>query len=123
MTQDERDVLDTLVQVANGESKGRVTLTRDQCISLMRLYEAEPLYSLFTTPPELGVILERYRSRRRNVQMNALLITYVGRAVDELVKLNVGRRMALGLLAMIDLEVRQRAVALADKWRRQRMGD
>lgn len=123
MTGEERDVLDTLVQVANGESKGRVTLTKDQCIALMRLYEAEPLYSLFTTPPELTFLLERYRSRRRNVQMNALLITYLGRAADEIVKLHVGRRMALGLLAMIDLEVRQRAVALADKWRRQRMGD
>lgn len=120
MTDEEHDVLDAVAAVASGDKSGRLTLTRDQCRCLCRMYSADPLYVQHDFPPELRVVLGRYANRRRNRQMNALLITYVYRASEDMVVLHVGRKMALGLLALLDFDVRDAAVKLADKWRRER---
>jgi hypothetical protein len=120
MTGDERETLQLLVAVANKEVSGRVTLTLRQCKDLYRLYEAEPLYVLWDYPLDLKETMGRYARRRRNRQMNALLITYLLRAAEGMVQLHVGRRMALGLLAMLDADVRADALVLADRWRKQR---
>jgi hypothetical protein len=116
----ERETIDLLIQIAAGELRGRRTLTIDQCRDLARIYAADPLYVRCHFPPDLRQALLRYASRKRNVPMNSLLITYLFRAIDGMVALNVGRKMAFGLLAMLDCDVRVRALRLAGRWRRQR---
>lgn len=120
MTGNERETMQILTSVAGKEVPGRVTLTIRQCKDLLRLYEADPLYSMWDYSPQLREALEKYMNRRRNRQMSALLITYLLRAAAGMVQLNVGRRMALGLLAMMNEEVRADALALADRWLKQR---
>lgn len=120
MTADERETMQLLVSVANRDVPGRVTMTARQCRDLLRLYEAEPLYSLWDYPDELRQAIYRYSDRSRNRVMNALLITYLLRGAEDMVQLNVGRRMALGLLAMLEPVIRDRALRLADRWRKQR---
>lgn len=120
MTPSEVATVSVLSAVVSREIVGRVSLTRDQCRDICRIYEADPLYLSFTFPPEVSVAVTNYSGRRRNTQMNALLITYLLRASEGMVILEVGRRMALGLLAMFDVEVRERALKLADKWRKER---
>lgn len=84
------------------------------------MYEADPLYVRYVFPKDLQQALGLYGNRKRNVQMNALLISYLFRAAEGLVALNVGRKMAFGLLAMLDFDTRARALRMAGKWRRQR---
>lgn len=122
MTDEDYEVLDAIVAVANRDAPGRVTLTGAQCRCLCRMYAAHPLYTAhYDFPPELRMVLGQYANRRRNRQMNALLVTYAYRAAEDMVLLHVGRKMALGLLALLDFDVRDAAVKLADKWRRERL--
>lgn len=95
-------------------------LTESQCRDLVRMYEAEPIYVRYVFPPEFQQALGRYGNRKKNVPLNALLMSYLVRAAEGLVTLNVSRRMAFGLLAMLDFDTRARALRLAGKWRRQR---
>lgn len=120
MRDSERETLRAIGEIASRERRGRLKLTVEQCKDLARIYEADPLYSSLALPSPLRQIVNRYAGRKRNVQMNALLITYLYRAIDGTVELNVGVKMALGLLAMLDIEERGRAAKLANKWRRQR---
>lgn len=122
MTDEDYEVLDAIVGVATRETSGRLTLTGAQCRCLCRIYAADPLYAAgYQFPPELRVVVGNYANRRRNRQMNALLVTYIYRAAEDMVVLHVGRKMALGLLALLDFDVRDAAVKLADKWRRERL--
>ena len=116
----ERETIRVLEQIATREVRGRRTLTTDQCRDLCRMYEADPLYVRYVFPRDLQQALGLYGNRKRNVQMNALLISYLFRAAEGLVALNVGRKMAFGLLAMLDFDTRARALRMAGKWRRQR---
>ena len=120
MTDSEIETMRLLASVATRETRKRLTLTREQCLDIFRMYAADPLYVRYPNANGLNEALGQYRSRRRNVQMNALLITCLNRAMDDLIVLRVGRRMALGLLAMFDDEVRGRALNLAEKWLNQR---
>ena len=78
------------------------------------------MYAIHSISPELRIAVMRYGDRKRSVPMNALLITYLYRAADGMVELNVGRKMAFGFLSMLDTYVRERALRLAGKWRRER---
>lgn len=116
----ERETIRLIERIATGELRGRHALTEGQCQDLCRIYEADPLYCRHAFAPEFAQALGRYANRKKNVQMNALCMTYVVRAAEGLVVLNVGKRMAYALLALLDLDVRERALRLAGKWRRQR---
>lgn len=116
----ERETIRVLEQIATREVRGRRTLTTEQCRDLCRIYEAEPLYCRYVFDRELQRALGRYGNRKRNVPMNALLISYLFRAAEGMLALNVGRRMAFGLLAMLDFDTRARALRLAGRWRKQR---
>lgn len=120
MTADERETMQLLVGIVNRDVPGRVTMTYQQCRALLQLYEANPLDTLWDYPDEVRQAIYRYSDRSRNRVMNALLITYLLRGAEDMVQLNVGRRMALGLLAMLEPIVRDRALRLAERWRKQR---
>jgi len=121
MRDSERETICAIGQIASRERSGRLKLTVDQCKDLCRVYESDPLYSIHSISPELRIAVMRYGTRKRAVPLNALLITYLYRSAHGMgVELNVGRKMAFGLLSMLDLDVRERAFRLAGKWRRQR---
>lgn len=84
------------------------------------MYEADPLYVRYVFSKDLQQALGRYGNRKRNVPMNALLMSYLVRAGEGLVRLNVGKKMAYGLLAMLDFDTRARALRMAGRWRRER---
>jgi len=120
MRDSERETICAIGRVASREHRGRLQLTPDQCKDLARVYEADPLYAIHSISPELRIAVMRYGNRKRNVPMNALCITYLYRAVDGMVVLHVGRRMAFSLLSMLDADIKDRALRLAGKWRRER---
>lgn len=121
MTPNETNTVELLVDVVMGEVRGPVELTRRQCCDICRIYSMDPLYFKFDLPGEVKSLLGWYGGPRRpSKRMNALLITYLYRASEGMVRLNVGKRMALGLLGMMDMSIRDEALKLADKWRQGR---
>jgi hypothetical protein len=119
MTPDETFLMANLCAIACRRSTGRLLLNRLHSQTMLDLYEAEPGYAHFDITSDMVNELLAFKKSRRNTKMCALLIAGLDRAARGKCMLNVGRKMALGLLVMFDCDVRRRAERLLKKWEKQ----
>ncbi len=103
----EHYVLSNIVALAGGDSRGYFEMGESHCKLMLDLYIGQPKYIEFSGPEKLPRRLTRFRERDDCVTFCATLCTLLVRGARGKIRLRVGRRMALGLVACLDRDLRE----------------
>lgn len=103
----EHYVLSNLVALAGGDTRGYFEMGSSHCQLMLNLYLGEPKCIEFSGPRKLPRRLTKFREREDCVSFCTTLCTLLVRAASGRIALRVGPRMALGLVACLDRELRE----------------
>lgn len=103
----EHYVISNLVALAGGDSRGYFEMGAAHCNLMLNLYVGQPRCIEFSGPKKLPRRLARFMEREDCVSFCSTLCTLLVRGARGLITLRVGRKMALGLVACLDRDLRE----------------
>ena len=103
----EHYVISNLVALAGGDSRGYFEMGAAHCNLMLNLYVGQPRCIEFSGPQKLPRRLARFMERDDCVSFCTTLCTLLVRGARGKITLRVGRKMALGLVACLDRDLRE----------------
>ena len=108
-----------LLGLAERRIKGRVKLRPSDCRLLQSIYERPPGYVGFRAGPEFGQKMREFLTAKKSRRFATICWMLLDEAANDRIELNVNRRVAFGLLALLDIDMREIAQRLERKWLRE----
>ena len=107
MQPDEAYLIANLTAIASGQTRGRFAMGGHYARVLLRLYYAPPLHVEFIANEQFGRNLEKFKAWTGMQDFCNTLWMLLDRSSRDLCGMECGRKMALGLFALFDEDIRE----------------
>lgn len=109
MQPEEQYLIANLTAIASGQTRGRFAMGGHYARLMLRLYYAPPLHVEFMANPQFAKNMEKFMRWSGRDDFCETLWKLLDRSSRDLCGMDAGRKMALGLFALFDKDIREMA--------------
>ena len=107
MTDEEMYLIHNLLSVASGQTRGRFSMGGHYARVLLRMYEAPVLHVQFSASEAFKRSLDKFLKSKDLIPFCTTLMQLIVRSAEDEFGLDAGRKMALGMFALLNKNVRE----------------